>query len=174
MDASGRRRLRGKCLLRRSKWHNFTGFFLCRYREMASMEPSREIYSISDLAHEFDVTPRAIRFYEDEGLLTPRREGSRRIYSKRDYVRLKLVLRGKRLGVSLAQVREMFDLDDSAKGERAQLEKILAALEARREQLERQRAEIDEELAEIRAFELQSKKLLGERRRGATPPRAPR
>lgn len=129
------------------------------------MEQSRETYSISDLAREFDLTPRAIRFYEDEGLLTPRREGSRRIYSKRDYVRLKLVLRGKRLGLSLAQVREMFDLYDAAKDERAQLEKFLAALEARREQLERQRTEIDEELAEIRAFELQSKKLLGERGR---------
>jgi DNA-binding transcriptional MerR regulator len=138
------------------------------------MEQSRETYSISDLAHEFDVTPRAIRFYEDEGLLTPRREGSRRVYSKRDYVRLKLVLRGKRLGLSLAQVREMFDLYDSAKDERAQLEKFLAALEARREQLERQRTEIDEELAEIRAFELQSKKILGERGRRSARPRPTR
>jgi DNA-binding transcriptional MerR regulator len=131
------------------------------------MEQPREthIYTIGDLAREFDVTARAIRFYEDEGLLTPRREGSRRVYSKRDYVRLKLVLRGKRLGLTLAQVREMFELYDSAKGERAQLEKFLAALQARREQLERQRTEIDEELAEIRAFELQSKKLLDERGR---------
>ena len=126
------------------------------------MEP-RETYSISELSREFDVTPRAIRFYEDEGLLDPRRDGSRRIYSKRDYVRLKLILRGKRLGLSLAQVREMFDLYDSAKDERPQLEKFLAALAARREQLEHQRAEIDEELAEIRSFELQSKKLLSER-----------
>jgi len=126
------------------------------------MEP-RETYSISELSREFDVTPRAIRFYEDEGLLDPRRDGSRRIYSKRDYVRLKLILRGKRLGLSLAQVREMFDLYDSAKDERPQLEKFLAALAARREQLEHQRAEIDEELAEIRGFELQSKKLLSER-----------
>jgi DNA-binding transcriptional MerR regulator len=126
------------------------------------MEP-RETYSISELSREFDVTPRAIRFYEGEGLLDPRRDGSRRIYSKRDYVRLKLILRGKRLGLSLAQVREMFDLYDSAKDERPQLEKFLAALSVRREQLERQRAEIDEELAEIRGFELQSKKLLNER-----------
>src|SRR3989304_1994904 len=122
----------------------------------------QQIYTISELACEFDVTARAIRFYEDEGLLAPRREGSRRIYSKRDYVRLKLVLRGKRLGLSLAQVREMFDLYDSAKDERPQLEKFLAALAARREQLERQRGEIDEELAEIRTFELQSRKLLAE------------
>jgi DNA-binding transcriptional MerR regulator len=140
------------------------------------MEQPREpsIYTIGDLASEFDVTPRAIRFYEDEGLLTPRREGSRRIYSKRDYVRLKLVLRGKRLGLTLAQVREMFDLYDSAKDERPQLERFLAALEARREQLERQRVEIDEELAEIRAFELQSQKLLNERGRRGLRSRPPR
>lgn len=122
----------------------------------------RQTYSISELAREFDVTPRAIRFYEGEGLLNPRREGSRRVYSKRDLVRLKLVLRGKRLGLSLAQVREMFELYDSAKDERPQLEKFLAALAARREQLERQRGEIEEELAEIRTFELQSRKLLAE------------
>ncbi len=122
----------------------------------------RQTYSISELAREFDVTPRAIRFYEDEGLLNPRREGSRRIYSKRDFVRLKLVLRGKRLGLSLAQVREMFDLYDSARDERPQLEKFLAALAARRVQLEHQRGEIEEELAEIRTFELQSRKLLDE------------
>jgi len=126
----------------------------------------RQTYSISELAREFDVTPRAIRFYEDEGLLNPRRDGSRRIYSKRDFVRLKLVLRGKRLGLSLAQVREMFDLYDSAKDERPQLEKFLAALAVRREQLERQRGEIDEELAEIRTFELQSRKLLAEQAAG--------
>lgn len=140
------------------------------------MEQPREAstYTIGDLASEFDVTPRAIRFYEDEGLLAPRREGSRRVYSKRDYVRLKLVLRGKRLGLTLAQVREMFDLYDSAKDERPQLERFLAALEARREQLERQRAEIDEELAEIRAFELQSQKLLDERGRRGLRSRPPR
>jgi DNA-binding transcriptional MerR regulator len=131
------------------------------------MEQRPETYSIGDLAREFDVTPRAIRFYEDEGLVNPQRDGNRRIYSKRDYVRLKLVLRGKRLGLSLAQVREMFDLYDAARDERPQLEKFLAALGARREQLERQRAEIDEELAEIRAFELQSRKILGERARSA-------
>jgi DNA-binding transcriptional MerR regulator len=119
--------------------------------------------SIGDLARELDVTPRAIRFYEDEGLLSPRREGSRRVYSKRDYVRLKLILRGKRLGFSLAEVREMLELYDSAPDETPQLEKFVAALAARREQLERQREEIDEALEEIRGFERQSKKLLNAR-----------
>jgi DNA-binding transcriptional MerR regulator len=116
--------------------------------------------SIGDLAREFDVTPRAIRFYEDEGLLSPRRDGSRRVYSKRDYVRLKLILRGKRLGFSLAEVREMLELYDSAPDDRPQLEKFVAALAVRREHLERQREEIDEVLGEIRGFERQSKKLL--------------
>ena len=119
--------------------------------------------SIGDLAREFDVTPRAIRFYEDEGLLSPRREGSRRVYSKRDYVRLKLILRGKRLGFSLAEVREMLELYDSAPDERPQLEKFVAALAVRREQLERQRVEIDEVLHEIRGYERQSRKLLNAR-----------
>jgi len=124
------------------------------------MNEAIEIYSIGDLAREFDVTHRTIRFYEDEGLLSPRRIGSRRVYSKRDHVRLKLILRGKRLGFSLAEVREMLELYDSAPDERPQLEKFTAALAARREQLERQREEIDEVLGEIRAFERQSKKLL--------------
>ena len=121
-------------------------------------------YSISELAREFDVTPRAIRFYEAEGLLSPRRVGSRRVYGKRDYVRLKLILRGKRLGLSLSEVGEMFGLYDSAHDERPQLLKFLAALAGRREQLERQRMEIDELLGEIRAFENQSRQLLDRRR----------
>lgn len=119
--------------------------------------------SIGDLARELDVTPRAIRFYEDEGLLSPRRDGGRRVYSKRDFVRLKLILRGKRLGFSLADVREMLELYDSAPDERPQLEKFVAALAARRELLERQRDEIDEVLEEIRGFERQSRKLLNAR-----------
>ena len=127
------------------------------------MNEAVEIYSIGDLAREFDVTHRTIRFYEDRGLLSPKRIGSRRVYSKRDQVRLKLILRGKRLGFSLAEVREMLELYDSAPDERPQLEKFTAALAARREQLERQREEIDEVLGEIRAFERQSKKLLNSR-----------
>lgn len=119
-----------------------------------------ETYGISDLAREFDVTPRAIRFYEDQGLLAPQRSGSRRIYAKRDYVRLKLILRGKRLGLSLSEVAAMFDLYDSARDEKPQLTQFLAALAERREQLERQRADIDEMLGEIAVFEAQSRKIL--------------
>jgi DNA-binding transcriptional MerR regulator len=119
-----------------------------------------ETYSISDLAREFDVTPRAIRFYEHQGLLAPQRSGSRRIYGKRDYVRLKLTLRGKRLGLSLSEVGAMFDLYDSARDEKPQLAQFLAALAERREQLERQRADIDEMLGEIAVFEAQSRRIL--------------
>jgi len=119
-----------------------------------------ETYSISDLAREFDVTLRAIRFYEDQGLIAPQRSGSRRVYAKRDYVRLKLILRGKRLGLSLSEVAAMFDLYDSARDEKPQLAQFLAALADRREQLERQRADIDEMLGEIEAFEVQSRKIL--------------
>src|SRR5258706_1440290 len=124
------------------------------------MNEPAETYSIADLAREFDVTHRTIRFYEDEGLLSPARDGTRRVYSKREWVRLKLILRGKRLGFSLAEVHEMLELYDSAPDERPQLEKFVAALAARREQLEHQREEIEEALSEIRAFERQSRKIL--------------
>jgi DNA-binding transcriptional MerR regulator len=134
----------------------------------ASPSQHEETYSISDLAREFDVTPRAIRFYEDHGLLAPQRSGSRRIYGKRDYVRLKLTLRGKRLGLSLSEVGAMFDLYDSARDEKPQLAKFLASLAERREQLERQRADIDEMLGEIAVFEAQCRKILaGGRKSGS-------
>jgi DNA-binding transcriptional MerR regulator len=132
-------------------------------------EPAHPTYSIGALAREFDVTPRAIRFYEDEGLIAPERSGGRRVYGKREYVRLKLILRGKRLGFSLAEVREMLELYDSAPDERPQLQKFLDALSARRAQLESQRRDIDEVLGEIRLFEAQSRKLLNGRRRRKRP-----
>jgi len=128
-------------------------------------EPAHPTYTIGALAREFDVTPRAIRFYEDEGLIAPGRTAGRRVYGKRDYVRLKLILRGKRLGFSLAEVREMLELYDAAPDERPQLQKFLAALQLRREQLESQRRDIEEVLTEIRGFEAQSRKLLNGRRR---------
>ena len=141
-------------------------------------EPTRpaETYTISELAREFDVTPRAIRFYEHEGLLSPQRVGQNRVYDKRDYVRLKLTLRGKRLGFSLSEVREMMDVYDAARDEKAQLAKFVDKLSERRAQLERQRADIDEMLTEIIAFEAQSRRLLaanGSRRAAATGKRKP-
>ncbi len=95
-------------------------------------------YSISDLAREFDVTTRTIRFYEDEGLLTPERRGQTRIYSARDRVLLKLIMRGKRLGFSLAECGELFSLYDPGHGNLAQLQMMLDKLAERRTAMEQQ------------------------------------
>lgn len=110
-------------------------------------------YSISQLAAEFALTTRAIRFYEDEGLLAPRRAGQSRIYGERERTRVKLILRGKRLGLALAEIREILDLYDSREGDRRQLARFIEALEHRRRQLEVQRGDIDALLDEIAAIE---------------------
>lgn len=117
-------------------------------------------YSISELAREFDVTPRAIRFYEDQGLLAPQRAGSRRIYSARDRTRLKLTLRGKRLGLTLQEILEIVTMYESPKDSVAQLLKLLAALAAHRAQLERQREDLEITLGELGAFEEQCRREL--------------
>ena len=120
----------------------------------------RTEFSISELAREFDVTPRAIRFYEDQGLLAPRRQGQRRIYTARDRTRLKLTLRGKRLGLTLSEIRELIDMYEPGRDERAQLERFLAVLEAHKTSLEQQRADLEAQLAEIRTFEKRVRKQL--------------
>lgn len=106
-------------------------------------------FSITELAQEFGVTNRTIRFYETEGMLTPLREGQRRIYRPRDRVRLKLILRGKRLGLSLQEIREIIDLYDAAKGEAGQLQLLLNKIESRRNDLEDKRQDIDVTLADL-------------------------
>jgi len=108
-----------------------------------------ETFTISDLAREFALTTRAIRFYEDEGLLTPVRDGRTRVYSERERVRIKLILRGKRLGLALSEIRELFDLYATTRNERPQLEKFLLMLSDRRAMLLQQREDIDAVLAEI-------------------------
>jgi DNA-binding transcriptional MerR regulator len=123
-------------------------------------------YTIGELAAEFDVTPRAIRFYEAEGLLAPRREGQRRIYTPRERTRLKLTLRGKRLGLSLSEIRSLIDMYEPGRDERPQLERFLAVLAAHRSALERQREDIAAQLDEIATFEKRVRKQLGRRRRG--------
>ena len=123
-------------------------------------DKERGEYSISELAHEFDVTPRAIRFYEDQGLLSPRREGQRRIYTPRDRTRLKLTLRGKRLGLTLSEIRELIDMYDPGRDERPQLERFLAVLESHRASLLQQRADIEAQLSEIQTFEKRVRKQL--------------
>jgi DNA-binding transcriptional MerR regulator len=119
-------------------------------------------YTISQLAAEFDVTTRTIRFYEDQGLISPKREGSSRVFSSRDRVRLKLALRGKRLGFSLAEIRELFELYDISRDERQQLEQFLAKLDRRRVHLEQQREDIEVMLNEISFFATQCQRLLKE------------
>jgi DNA-binding transcriptional MerR regulator len=124
------------------------------------METERAEFSISELSREFDVTPRAIRFYEDQGLLAPRRDGQRRIYTPRDRTRLKLTLRGKRLGLTLSEIRTLIDMYEPGRDERPQLERFLATLVTHRAALERQREDIAAQLAEIGAFEKKVRKQL--------------
>jgi len=125
----------------------------------------RSEYSIGDLAREFDVTTRAIRFYEDQGLLAPRRDGQRRIYTPRDRARLKLTLRGKRLGLTLSEIRELIDMYEPGRDERPQLARFLAVLAQHKSLLEQQRGDIEAQLSEITAFEKRIRKSLGEGRR---------
>src|SRR5882672_9497037 len=123
-------------------------------------ETERSEFSISDLAREFDVTPRAIRFYEAEGLISPRRDGQRRIYTPRDRTRLKLTLRGKRLGLTLSEIRELIDMYEPGRDERQQLERFLAVLEAHKASLLQQRTDIEAQLSEIQTFEKRIRKQL--------------
>jgi DNA-binding transcriptional MerR regulator len=125
-----------------------------------------ETFSIAELAREFDITTRAIRFYEDEGLLTPRRRGQTRIYALRDRTRLKLILRGKRLGFSLQEIAEMVTMYDATPGEAGQLDLFLRRIAERRATLEQQREDIKVTLAELEAAEVAAKKRLKELRGG--------
>ena len=120
-------------------------------------------YTISDLAREFDLTTRAIRFYEDMGLLQPERSGPggrNRVYSPRDRTRLKLTLRAKRLGLSLTEARELIDMYDTPRDTGPQLRKFLAILAQHRQQLEEQMAELQANLEEVRTHEKEAKALL--------------
>jgi len=130
-----------------------------------AMAPSTDdnlTFSISDLAREFDITPRTIRFWEDQGLLFPRREGQTRVFSRRDRTRLKLALRGKRLGLSLARIKEMIEMYDTARDESSQLLKFLDVLAERRAAYERQREDIEAVLGEIADFEQVCRELLAQ------------
>jgi DNA-binding transcriptional MerR regulator len=125
-------------------------------------------YTITELATEFDITARAIRFYEDVGLLTPQRAGRNRVYTQRDRTRLKLTLRGKRLGLSLQEIKQLVTMYDSPSDTAQQLAAFMAVLEAHRRLLEQQREDIEITLAEIAQHEARCRSLLA----GAAP-RAP-
>jgi DNA-binding transcriptional MerR regulator len=124
-------------------------------------------YTISELAREFAVTPRAIRFYEDQGLLAPARTGTggrQRCYSQRDRTRLKLTLRGKRLGLTLSEIRDLVDMYESPSDTAPQLERFLDVLARHRRTLEQQLQDLRETLDEIAAHEARARSLLAEQR----------
>jgi len=134
-------------------------------------------YTISDLAREFDLTTRAMRFYEDMGLLQPERSGPggrNRVYSARDRTRLKLTLRAKRLGLSLTEAREIIDMYDSPRDTGPQLKKFLAVLAGHRQQIEEQLAELQANLEEVKAHEKEAKALLARSRHQEAPATAGR
>lgn len=121
-------------------------------------------FSISDLAREFAITPRTIRFWEDQGILAPQREGQKRIFTRRDRARLKMALRGKRLGLSLAEIKDLIGMYNSTEDETPQLMECLRVMSKRREALELQREDIEAMLAEIGQFEQQCEKELTRRK----------
>lgn len=123
---------------------------------------SAEVFSISELAREFDITTRTIRYYEDQGLITPARSGQKRIYNRTDRTRLKLVLRGKRLGFPLHEIRRMITLYDAPGGEVRQLNAMLEQLSLSRATLELQRTDLELQLKEFDDIELRCRDRLAQ------------
>ncbi|MCW8126125.1 MerR family transcriptional regulator [Microbulbifer halophilus] len=126
-------------------------------------KPEETSYSISDLAREFDITTRTIRFYEDKGLICPARRGQTRVYSPEDRVRLKLILRGKRLGFSLDESREIIDMYDPAHGNVEQLQRLLEHIEQKRAQLQQQLRDIHSLMGELDDVEARARASLKDR-----------
>ncbi len=112
-------------------------------------------FAISDLAREFGITPRTIRFWEDQGILAPQREGRNRVFTRRDRARLKMALRGKRLGLSLAEIKDLIGMYSGTEDETPQLIECLRVMSKRREALEQQREDIEAMLDDIAQFEQQ-------------------
>jgi DNA-binding transcriptional MerR regulator len=116
---------------------------------LADLRRPERTFTIRQLCNEFKATPRALRFYEDKGLLTPAREGLNRVYSHKDRVRLQLILRGKRVGLSLSEIRELLDLYDENDDGAAQMARSLKKFRERATALEQQREDIDGALIEL-------------------------
>lgn len=132
---------------------------------MNKATPELQTFSIRDLAGEFDVTTRTIRFYEDRGLLTPERDGQRRIYHKRDRARLVLILRGKRLGFSLDEIQQLVTAYETPEDEIPQLEQYLKTLTEHRETLLQQKEDLEKTLQELEQAERDCRAAL-ERKQG--------
>lgn len=113
----------------------------------------KKTYSISDLAGEFDITTRTIRFYEEKGYLNPRRDGTRRIYSTPDRTSLRLILRGKRLGLSLDETADLIKMYGSPRGNRQQLEKFILRIAEKRADLERKRSDLEVVINDLQSVE---------------------
>lgn len=126
----------------------------------SSVRPASRTYTITELALEFDITPRAIRFYEATGLLAPQRLGRNRVFTQRDRTRLKLTLRGKRLGLSLQEIKPLVEMYDSPADTTQQLQAFLQVLGEHRRRLEQQRQDIEITLAEIAQHEARCRTLL--------------
>jgi DNA-binding transcriptional MerR regulator len=116
-------------------------------------ETDRQTWTIAQVAAEFGVTHRAVRHYEDLGLISPERRGQQRVYHRRDRTRLNLILRGKRLGFPLEEIRTIIDLYDAPRGRASQLEYVLGQIDDRRADLEQRRRDLDDALKELDAFE---------------------
>ena len=121
------------------------------------------LYTVTELAEELGVTPRALRFYEDKGLIAPSRAGTTRVYTKREHARMQLILRGKRLGFSLREIKQFLDLYDIDPTHLEQLRQLLDAVRHRVEELEKTREALTETLTELRDIEDQALKALATR-----------
>ncbi len=133
--------------------------------------PESALYTVTELARDLGVTARAIRFYEDKGLITPQRAGATRVYTHRDRARMIIILRGKRLGFTLSDIKDYLDIYDCDLTQRAQLRLLVGTIARRRAQLDDQRKAIDDALAELDHIEAQAKAALdapsGPRKRAA-------
>ena len=125
-----------------------------------------QTYTIGELSKEFDITPRSIRFYEEQGLLCPGRQGQSRVYRKKDRVRLKLILRGKRLGFSLAETKTLFDLYDTHENSREQLEQMLSMTQEKRNVMQQQLEDIKNLMHELDDVEQRCKEELAQLTKG--------